>query len=205
MIKAFIFDYDDTLYYGVNWDYWYKLKNNFFFNHFKYLGNEQIEEILRENNCLNEPTKLDIFAITVKIEGSCKSWLDFRESLKFNYEARKNAIAVPNEELLKFATAGKCYIVTNSSKKVLIENSKFLNIDLSLFDHIYFNDFQNPKDLSKTKYYLKIMNDNNLRPEEIVVIGDSYRVDLQPAENLGMKIYKCKNGFTFNSVLKKIN
>lgn len=41
----------------------------------------------------------------------------------------------------------------------------------------------------------------NVNPEEIMVIGNSYKHDILPAKRLKMKYFKCKDGFTYEEVV----
>ena len=202
MKKAFIFDFDDTLYYGVNWSYWHQLKYDFILDHFKYLSQENLKKMLKEYDCYKKPENVNVIKILIDKEGSAQAWLNFRETLDENFDEMKKAQAVENSELEKFAKAGKCFIVSNSNLKGIVNLAKFFKIDLNLFDKIYVNDYS-LEDITKSKYYQNILQKTNLNPKDVVVIGNNYSYDLQPAKDLGMKIYQCTNGFTYEEVMRK--
>lgn len=205
-IKAFIFDYDDTLYSPADWTSFLNRNYLFLINHLRSLrlSNKQIGNLLKKYDCLNQPGKLVVAPILFEIEGSCKAWVKFNEKQPPDYERLKNSTAVPNSELAKFAKVGKCYIVSNSRKHDIVATMRYLGINLSLFQNIYSNDFSNKQDISKSKYFKEIMDINKLSPNQILVIGDSYRDDILPAQKLGMNTYQCKNGFTYEEVMQDL-
>ena len=47
----------------------------------------------------------------------------------------------------------------------------------------------------------RIMHENNAKPDEVMVIGDSYNHDIKPAKNLKMNYYHCKNGFSYDEAV----
>ena len=205
-IKVFIFDYDETLYYNVDWTFFLNRNYQFLINHLKTLNlnDNQIENLLRKHDCFNQPGKLSVAPILTEVEGSCKAWVEFNEKQPPDFARLHNSIAVPNSELAKFAKNGKCYIVSNSRKHDIIATMKYLGIDRSLFQKIYSNDFSNIADTSKSKYFKGIMNLNNASPDQVLVIGDSFTQDILPAQKLGMKTYQCQNGFTYEDVMKDL-
>jgi Na+-driven multidrug efflux pump/FMN phosphatase YigB (HAD superfamily) len=198
-IKCFIFDFDDTLYYGVNWGFWAKLKLDFFNSHFSHLSEEERKNILKKYKCYRKPSKIDLCQILNDIEGSCQAWLDYRDTLEMTEDEKKGKAIKPSD-LKKFAKQGKCYIVSNARMKDIKAFSEYYKIDLSLFEEVIINDFA-VNNTSKKKYYWKIMTENKLLPNQIMVIGNNYNYDIKPATDLKMNYYKCKDGFTYEEVV----
>lgn len=95
---------------------------------------------------------------------------------------------------------GGCFIVSNSRLNDIQQFTEYHKMDLSLFDGIFVNE--NFKDNSgKGQIYIDIMEKFNVNPEEIMVIGNSYKHDILPAKRLKMKYFKCKDGFTYEEVV----
>ncbi len=174
-IKVVIFDFDDTLYSGVDWTPWnefcVKALNYFFknenFNDIKDLSDEYIVKKLIEN------------------KKNVNVWLDYREHNECPVDL-SNCKVTSNSTLSKFAEKYKIYIVSNSTLKEINETSKQLNIDLSLFSGIYINKFENGQ-TSKKFIYQEIIQKENIKPEELFVIGNSEKNDISPAIEIGAK------------------
>ena len=90
--------------------------------------------------------------------------------------------------------------MSNSELDKIETFAKTKHFDLSMFDDIIINEFQ-AENLSKESYYKKIMEQNNLAPNQILVIGDNYKNDLRPAKKLGMHVFKCEEGFTYDEIM----
>ena len=75
------------------------------------------------------------------------------------------------------------------------------NFDESMFEQIISNDLSDPDNLDKGKIYLQIMKKNNLKPSQVLVIGNDFKNDLKPAKKLGMHYYLVKYGFTYDEIL----
>ena len=74
---------------------------------------------------------------------------------------------------------------TNASRALAEKVLGALGIPPSIFDAIVTCDDAEPKPMLEG--YLKIVEALGLRPEEILYIGDRWRVELEPAKRLGMK------------------
>ena len=206
-VKIFIFDFDNTLYYGFNSDYLKEVYNNFFQNHFSRLSESERKNLLYKYlKRGNIKSSYDIIKILIGEEGSANAWLDFRKKCSLNLrEEEKNVKVVSNAELQKFyeqakRLGGNLYIVSNSVQEAIKAFCDYHNIDLSIFKNIYTNNFVD-LDFSKKKYYEKIMSENGVSPSEVMAIGDNYKNDIFPAKKLKMNYYRCKNGFAYDEVV----
>lgn len=202
-VKVVIFDFDDTLYYGVDWSFWYQRVKDFFDVHFSHLSPEEKTKLLAEFHVEYEcMTDFDVCQILIAKEGNAAAWLSYRESFPLS-EEEKNATVVPQETIEKFRCDGKVslYIVSNSRLKEIYNFADEMGMDLSIFKHIYVNEF-NENDLSKRKYYQQIMEAEGVQPKEVLVIGDSYQSDILPAKKLHMQYYLCENGFTYEEIME---
>lgn len=203
-IKCFIFDFDDTLYYGEKNYYWHKLLYKWFDEHFKDISSKDKKIILKNYGCIKRGkvkiTDEKLSRILNDIEGTCRPYINFRNRQLVIFPEDKKGFAVKKSVLNKCGKQGKMYIVSNSRRKYVNTFSKLYNIDLGQFDGILVNEFEREKE-SKKYLYEKIMRQNNLAPNEIIVVGDNYKEDLLPAKQLGMHFYRCKNGFTYEEII----
>ena len=76
------------------------------------------------------------------------------------------------------------YVVSNSSQKHLYHYMDKIGIDPTWFKKLISNHFEE-FDQSKKHYYADIIAEQNAKPEDIHVFGDSYKSDLVPAIELG--------------------
>jgi len=74
---------------------------------------------------------------------------------------------------------------TNASRALADKVLNALKIPPSIFDIIVTCDDADPKPTPDG--YLKIIEALKLRPEELLYVGDRWRVELEPAKKLGMK------------------
>lgn len=202
-IKCIIFDFDNTMYYDVDWSAWDKVAQDWFEKHCSYLGEEGRMQLLtkykiKKRNGVYVLMDDLLCKMLCEIEGSPKAWLDYRDNLPLQ-DTFKKAKVVANRELEKCARIAKLYIVSNSRQISIKQIAKHHKIDLSFFEQIITNDFD-ANDMSKAKYYKQIMERENLTPKQILVVGDSKSHDIEPAEKLGMRAYQCQGGFTYEEL-----
>ena len=95
---------------------------------------------------------------------------------------------------------GGCFIVSNSRLVDIKRTSKFYGIDLDLFKKVITNEYTEQVG-TKEDIYLKIMQEEGLCADEILVVGNNYKSDLKPAKNLKMNYCKVKDGFTFEEIM----
>ena len=206
-IKCFIFDFDDTLYYGVDWTEWNDMQQKWIRSHYQDLTDEQFSSLCLQATGKTNLEGKDIVQLLIKEEGSAKAYLDWRNSIDGEMsEFEKNGQVVSMDEIRKFRSqcdrlGGKMFIVSNSTQKGIEVFAKHYKIDLSLFDGIYVNQYS-AEDATKKKIYQQIMNDNNLSNDQIMVIGNSYKQDLAPAKELKLCTFLCKDGFTYDEVVE---
>ncbi len=200
-VKCFIFDFDDTLYYGVKIDAYQDLALNFFNEHFGYKSEEERRQILKKYGCGKHGKDVyrHIKEILMDFEGTSKAWTDFHTGLEVQPEAKAGR-GVSMRELKKCCKLGNLYIVSNSHITEIQQRAKMYGIDLDIFKKIYSND-DNSAEKEKGEFYKKIMKSEGLKPENILVVGDKYKTDLLPAKELEMNIYKTIDGFTFEELV----
>lgn len=206
-IKCFIFNFDDTLYYNINWTSWNNLIRNWTREHFDSYTDEEYKTLLKNNLDKSQIEQgEDIIRLLIKTEGSAKAFLDFRETADKNLsEEEKNATTVPNSELKKFASQcknknGKMIIVSNNTLQGINTFARYHNIDLELFDEILVNKYP-AEDFSKKHLYEEVLKKYGFSPCEVLVIGNNFKSDLLPAKSLKMHTFLCKDGFTYEEVV----
>lgn len=134
------------------------------------------------------------------IEGNNNSYLIFREFTETN-ENYIRGKHISNKELEKFKKLGKIYIVSNWKEKDLQRAVDYNELDRNLFAGIISNNISKKENLDKYKIYKKIMKDNNLKANQILVVGNNFKHDLRSAKKLGMHYYLVKDGFTYDEIM----
>lgn len=201
-IKLTIFDFRDTLVWDMKKDNHRKLNLQWFNQHFSNLTQNQRNQLLKKYGCgLNgEGLSSNINKMLFDVEGSNASYLIFREFVKTNKNYMRGK-KISNQELQKFKQLGKIYIVSNYKQGDLLAALEYNNFDESMFEEIISNDLSKPENLDKFKIYQEIMQKSNLKPNQILVVGNNFKHDLQSAKKLGMHYYLVKDGFTYDEIL----
>ena len=76
-IKCFIFDFDDTLYYGVDWSEWHQQCKDWYKEHFSSLNEKELRKLTKQAIGRGKiHSGVDVAKALKKIEGSPKAWLD---------------------------------------------------------------------------------------------------------------------------------
>ncbi len=201
-IKLTIFDFRETLVWDMKKDNHRKLNLQWFNQHFSNLTQNQRNQLLKKYGCgLNgEGLSSNINKMLFDVEGSNASYLIFREYVKTNKNYMRGK-KISNQELQKFKQLGKIYIVSNYKQGDLLAALEYNNFDESMFEEIISNDLSKPENLDKFKIYQEIMQKSNLKPYQILVVGNNFKHDLQSAKKLGMHYYLVKDGFTYDEIL----
>lgn len=87
----------------------------------------------------------------------------------------------------------KTILATNPifPKEGILTRLSFVSLSADDFDQITsyeFSHYSKPN----TKYYLELLQNNNLKPEEVVMFGNSEMEDYVPANSVGIKTYLIK-------------
>ena len=184
--KVVAFDFDDTLYTGVDWTFW--------FEHCKKLVKKIVgkqpkekEKIIEEafkNKHFNDQDAINLLA---QFGYNQNVWIENRMLNKINSATKyfKNAKAIDNEVLREFAKHYTLFIVTNNYVEGVKMIADALKIDLNYFKdiitaHTKYNAF------SKKYRYLDVCQLEKIKPEELFVIGNS-STDIDPAIEIGAR------------------
>ena len=201
-VKVTIFDFRDTLVWDMKKDNHREMNLQWFNNHFSYMSEKERKRLLKKYDCgpNGEGLSSQINEILFDVEGNNASYLIFREFVETN-ENYIRGKHISNSELQKFKDLGKIYIVSNWKEKDLQRAVDYNEFDRNLFEGIISNDISKKENLDKSKIYKKIMKENKLKPNQILVVGNNFKHDLSSAKKLGMHYYLVKDGFTYDEIL----
>lgn len=179
-IKVIVFDFDNTLYIG---DIWTNLKEYMLERLESFLDKEEAERILNESMELSGgKVKNDTIAFLVKQNGYEPKKLS--DSIANNIYLHPNKVEViSNEFLKKLSEIYRLYCVSMSDQNYLKFYFEKYKIDTKYFNGIYSANFL-LKDSSKTPILKEIIKKENISPEELLMIGDSFSHDIEPAKKL---------------------
>lgn len=184
MIKAIVFDFDDTLYVGDVWRGW---KEYIHENLKKVLKtDENCENFLKKHNFSEKPSSTEIF-IALEEQGSSAKKLAKLIS-KNLYHHTADPQIFPREILEKLSGVASLYIVSKAEKNYLNFYIEKYGINKKYFKKIY---SVNPLKRDKTKgpLYQKILKRENGNADQILVVGDDLNADIAPAQALGMQTF----------------
>jgi len=180
-VKAIIFDLDGTLYKSES--YLRQLADGIrdTLAELLSISSQEAEKLIKE-------LRLRFGSITLGLKS-----LGIKRSIFYERLVEKLSpenLIEPNHELLRMLLEFKrmglklgCH--TNASRKLARKVFKTLQIDPEMFDVLITCDDADPKPTPSG--YLKILEVLKLKPEEIMYVGDRWRVELEPAKELGMK------------------
>lgn len=198
-IKAIIFDLDNTLFdFSSCWlkaneqiFYTYKFPKDIsyemYFEKFKYYNDYFLTEIAVGNMRLRELRNSRLIA-TMNYFGKKFSEDDAREYYEKMFTYIENNISPNyevNNELLRIKNNYKLYLLTNGI--AYEQRRKLKKLELAeMFDKLYISSetWINKPD---RRAFEQIINENNIAPENVLMIGDSYYHDILPALNLGLR------------------
>ena len=106
--------------------------------------------------------------------------------IKNNFEIDySNAEIVENKTLEKFAEKFHLYIVSNEIDKILYSKFKKIGLNENLFSGVYATPIDANKTNTKDVPYLDIIKREKIKPNELLAIGDRFKVDIEPALKIG--------------------
>ena len=203
MIKAIIFDFDDTLYTGKVWGNYFNYEKNLLLKVLK--DEKKYDELVQKYSIDKSKSPMET------VSACRKEGYDFKQimqSYKDNIyqHTPSEIVAVPNELLTDLSKKCILCVVSMSSQNYLKYYFPRYNFDWNLFTEIISVDC--PDELDKGLRYQEIMQTQRLNPSDILVVGDNFNIDILPAQTLGMKtlyfqgdynaMYNC---FTQNGIL----
>ena len=209
MVKIIIFDFDQTLYSGP-----VSRKRNYDMDRlrkaFNELNDQEFDQILKKYRIMRKNITPDK-VVEVLIAEKKNTLTTNSPYLASEPENMKKTIfteLIDNEVLSQLYREGyKLFIVSNSPKESVERNCKTLGIDIENFTIIgmpYLAGLKNYGIKNKMARYKQIMETENVEPQECLVIGNSYKADLIPAQNLGMRSVHCTDAscLTYRNIVK---
>lgn len=184
-IKVVAFDFDETFYKSDNMKALYL---NYIFKTFKVLcgfDDNKIKTIMNELGYTLESKIAPSFSqICTQFGVSEEEYHNYRIENFFEIDYDK-AEVVGLDVLKRFKEKFKVYIVSNEIDKLFYNKMNKLKISPDLFDGIYCTPIDAMKTKNKKEAYYDILKKNNCFPENLVVVGDRFKVDIEPALSLG--------------------
>lgn len=185
-VKVIIFDFDETMYYSPN------IRNDhlhFIKKTIMRLGKKsekQAEKLMRDTGFTAENKKGGSFSSQLSVFGiEKKDWDDYRTKNYYGPAPSETEI-VPNFLYKKLSKVFSTYIVSNEIMSNLKEKALKNNIDLTAFKEIY---APKPEEAScypvKKELYKIIQDREEVKFDEILVVGDRLKVDIVPMLELG--------------------
>ena len=188
-MKVIIFDFDDTLYNGNVWGDWNDYINRFLNSFFK--CKKQKQAFLKKYLSADYLDERCICEGLIKEIGTAKPMNDYLVENPYEYVGY-NVEFIDNEFLKQLSKKYKLYIVSNTpSNTIKIALSQY-GVDVNNFKDILFNKKETLSSNKKDKYK-SIMDLEKVSNQEILVIGDSYASDIEPAKQLCMNYLLVKN------------
>lgn len=183
VIKAIAFDFDDTLYEGIIWNGWETYCKESIMTMLGNISPKEMQGILKKYNKKNELNSHDVVEILNGEGIDLEAWNIQQRDFPFERDFSK-ARAIGNKKLREFARHFSIYCVTNNVPSDFARTADKLGIDVGVFKKIFFNDCLKG-DCSKFTRYKEILKLENIKPHELLVIGNDYTVDIVPAKQLG--------------------
>lgn len=184
--KVIIFDFDETMYFSSNIKQYYVNYIKSTLLKLSSLTEEKALELMEKYGFMSGGEERVSFGKNcLKFGVTPEQWNDYRidNFFQIDYE---NAEVLDNDVYRQLAKKYKLYITSNEVYENIVYKANKLNIDLTPFTIVAptKNNVRDGK-FSKQNAYQQIIAENNVQPNEVMVFGDRYNVDILPLENLG--------------------
>lgn len=182
-IKVVVFDFDDTLYSGLDKTPWKEFCRNTIIDLLGFLSKEQLDEIKVDvdQRSMSDRQVIEYLSNYGVDKKAFEEYKSTHEVIGENFDECK---IVSNKVLKKFADNFKLYIVSNSVQESVLKNCEKIGIDTTFFEKIIGNNFIKGKE-SKRYIYQEIIESENIKPNEFFVIGNNFEKDILPALIIG--------------------
>lgn len=127
---------------------------------------------------------------------------------KFNNEniseIRKPETVFIKPEIIKaISEKYKLFMVSDSFKSYLLYYLDYAKINKDWFDDILQNQYDD-EGYTKIPMMKSVLEQTGLKPEEIVMVGDSEKSDIMPAKIVGFQTYHVKDVFDTEKFLNRL-
>ena len=113
----------------------------------------------------------------------------------------ENTVFINSKIIEELARYYKIYIVSDSATKYLEHYLDYGKIDKNLFQGIYSNAYDD-ETYSKIPALKRVLDETGLKPNEIIMIGDSENSDIKPAKLLGFQTKHINSVYETEQVLQ---
>ena len=195
MIKAIAFDFDDTLYIGNVWGNYYNYIKDSLTKYFN--SKEEAEELLTSHGYDNKVNLDDVVWILVERNKDIKKLMDIVSSDIYKHATRYVKV-ISSNFLLELSKKYHLYITSFSNPNYLkfyIKEYKLPNC----FEECLSVDILG-KDKNKIPLYRYIIEKENIKPSEFLVVGDNFKRDIVTAQNLGAETFYFNSQENFNEI-----
>lgn len=199
-IKCIIFDFDGTLYNGETFESWNKYVKNAIATIFTD-SKERDAFILKYPEVRGNIASSKFAEYLTNELGSAEGYVKFECDHIYPLELEK-ITHLENDYLYELSQKYLLAIVSNSAVPYLRFYLQQFGIKENIFKVLYQNNFDSP--LGKGKYYKEIMENFNLKPDEILVLGDNFEYDVKPANELGMRGYHVKTLEELKNIISRV-
>lgn len=197
--KVIIFDFDDTLHVGTDWTLWADYIEGFLTAEFKSV--EKAKEFMAKYDITWQTNGQKIANALIKETGSASGFIKFQHDNIFPLTL--NTVKHIDGELIKkLGEKYTIFIVSNNNVKYVKHYLKLWGININFFKNIYQNNFFK-NNSTKGVVYEKILKNEKIQPHEAVVVGDSYKADIVPAQELGINALHIKSLYEVEEFIKK--
>ena len=199
-IKAVIFDFDETLYSGGDWSKYYNYCTGAFIKEGMFENAQQVFDELKRFCPTNENFGFRV-AKYLKMKNIDIGF--YRSYLNDNiYDFMTDNVTAVDDELLKLLKKKyKMFMISDSPKSHVDFYMDKFGLSQEHFDEVYLNSFREG-DFTKKFYMNQIMEKHHLKPDEVLMIGDSALSDMKPAKELGLQHFQV---FSTNDTKNIIN
>ncbi|OSM94892.1 HAD family hydrolase [Lonsdalea populi] len=94
-------------------------------------------------------------------------------------------------------------ICSNGMKEIQLKKLEKHKI-ITFFDRFYFGD-AHPNCKPNIDFFIRILEDFRLRPEQAIMVGDSVENDILPCQKLGIKTLKYDGKTSFKKIYKELS
>ena len=200
--KVIAFDFDGTLYSGVNGIYWQNFCEEWFKNYFKDLPEDEYLQLYDEF-CKQNKQDEALIKILLRKNIDVNVWLNYRDT-HICHKDFENATVISNLVLKELARDYILYIVSNSTINNIERQAGIMNIDLSYFKKIVVNKYLDGN-TNKDGMLLQVIKEEDIKPSQLLMVGDSMVYDIEPALKIGAKVFKvADSSFTAEDIRRTL-
>lgn len=200
--KLIIFDMDGTLYDISDLvEDNFNIARDYLINYYDYTNSSATKLLL--DNHVYPYVSSDAKSLTKLFisQGIDIKHFDNYRSYNYPYQKIDKEKAVNINDLKYFKDNFISVLVTNNTHKNVSDILNHLGINESIFDEIVCNENEN-KTSSKKPLFEYVINKYNIKPNEVLSIGDRYNVDGKPINELGGDAIILSKPKSLNKVIK---